>query len=65
MRKAGSISAVIYLVLAVIVAGLFLLGTLPGIYTPVDRIGGAVWVFILAVIILMPVVISRVKSRRD
>jgi len=63
MRKVSIISAAIYVGTALFIAGLFLLGTVPYDLTEVDRIGGAVWVFILSIIILMPIVISQVKKR--
>lgn len=37
--------------------------TLSGDYTWVARIGGAAWVFLLAMIILMPIVTPQVKRR--
>lgn len=56
------VSAAIYTSLSVIAAGLFLLATLvAGEYESVARFGGAAWVFLLAMIILMPVVTPLVK----
>jgi hypothetical protein len=63
MKKANLISATIYIGAAVIISGLFLLGTLGSAYTLVDRIGGALWVFILSTIILMPIVIPFIKKK--
>jgi len=63
MQKVSIISAAVYIGSALLIAGLFLLGTIPFNLTAVDRIGGAVWVFILSVIILMPIVISQIKKR--
>lgn len=63
MNKIGIISAIIYIGTALIISGLFLLGSLGGNYTLVERIGGAIWVFILSTIILMPIVIPIVKRR--
>ena len=63
MKKVGTISALIYTGISVLTAGLFLLGTLAGEYTLVERIGGTGWVFLLSMIILMPVVTPRVKKR--
>ncbi len=63
MKNVGLISAIIYTAISLGAAGLFLLGTLPGKYTGVERAGGAVWVFLLSMIILMPVVIPMVKKR--
>ncbi|MEL7562983.1 hypothetical protein [Dehalogenimonas sp. 4OHTPN] len=56
-------ASVIYTGLSLIAAALFLLATLFGEYTAVERIGGAVWVFMLSMIILMPAVTSAVKKR--
>ncbi len=50
MKKVGSISAVIYTGISVLAAGLFLLSTISGRYTLVERIGGTVWVFLLSMI---------------
>ena len=63
MKRVGLISAVIYTGISVLMAGLFLLGTVPGEYTPVERIGGTVWVFVLSMIILMPIITPLVKKR--
>jgi len=54
----------IYLPISIGVALLFLLATtLTGDYPLVARIGGAVWVGLLSLIVSMPVVISRVKKQ--
>ncbi len=63
-KSVGFISAVIYTSISLIVAGLFLVGTLTGQYTLVEQIGGAGWVFLLSMIILMPIVTPIVKKRR-
>ncbi len=63
MKSAGLISVVIYTGISVLTAGLFLLGTVAGEYTLVERIGGTAWVFLLSMIILMPVVTPLVKKR--
>ena len=63
MKSIGFISAVIYTSISVLAAGLFLLGTVAGEYTLVERIGGTTWVFILSMIILMPVITPLVKKR--
>jgi len=63
MKRVNIVSAVIYLGVALLLAGLFLIGTITGNLTAVDRIGGAIWVFILSTIILMPIVIPLVKKR--
>ena len=57
-------SALIYLPISIGIALLFLLAAgLAGGYPPVARIGGAVWVGLLSLIVSMPVVTSRVKQR--
>jgi hypothetical protein len=56
-------SAVIYLPLSLGLAMLFLAGaTVVGGYPLVARIGGAVWVGLLSLIVSMPLVTSRVKK---
>jgi len=61
-HRAAIISATIYAGVSLGVAVAFLLVTvLTGDYRWVARLGGAVWVFVLSMIILMPVVIPRVK----
>ena len=56
-------SAWIYLPISVGAALLFwLVTTLSGDYPAVARIGGAVWVGLLSLIVSMPLVISRVKK---
>lgn len=60
----GFISAMIYTTIALITAGLFLVVTLAGKYDWVARIGGAIWVFLLSMIVLMPLVTSLVKRYR-
>lgn len=63
MKNVTVISAIIYTGISAIVAGLFLLGTLAGEYTLVERIGGVFWVFLLSMIILMPIVLPTVKKK--
>ncbi len=57
------VSAAIYTAMAVAGAAAFFVVTLFGDYTWVTRIGGAGWVFLLSMIILMPTVTPRVKRR--
>ena len=64
MKSIGLVSALIYTGISVLAAGLFLVATLPGHYTTVERIGGTTWVFILSMIILMPIVTPLVKKKR-
>ena len=57
-------SALIYLPIAIGAALLFwLAASLVDGYPLVARIGGAVWVGILSLIVSMPIVTSRVKGR--
>lgn len=56
-------SAMIYLPIAIGAALLFFLAaSLVGDYPPVAKIGGAVWVGLLSLIVSMPLVTSRVKK---
>ncbi len=61
--KTSTLAAVIYTGLSLLAAALFLVATISGDYGNVERIGGAVWVFILSMIILMPLVTGEVKKR--
>jgi len=63
MKRIGTVSAVIYTGVSLLAAAVFLLMTLLGTYTGVERIGGTLWVFILSMIILMPLVTPMVKKR--
>jgi hypothetical protein len=63
MKNVNTLSAVIYLGISLLGGGLFLLSTMSGSYTAVERFGGAGWVFFLSTIILMPIVIPMVKKR--
>ncbi len=63
IRSAGSISALIYLGTALLAAALFIVATSVKEYDWVARIGGAVWVFVLTTIVLMPVIIPLVKKK--
>lgn len=58
-------SALIYFGVSILIAAGFILVTLSGNYTWVDRIGGAFWLFILITIALMPIVIPAVKKRME
>jgi hypothetical protein len=61
---AGRWAAPIYVGISLIGALVFFaVTTFSGTYPPVARYGGAVWVFILLMIVLMPVVITRVRKR--
>ena len=62
--KPGIVSAIIYTGIALVGAGFFLAATmLSGDYDWVARLGGAGWVFLLSMIILMPTVTPWVKRR--
>ena len=63
MKNRGLLSALIYTGISLLLAGLFLAVTLIGDYTWVSRLGGAGWVFLLAMIILMPLVTSAMKRK--
>ena len=63
MRRVSVVSALVYLGISALAAGLFLAITLAGDYTLVARIGGSAWIFLLSNIVLMPLVIPAVKKR--
>jgi len=63
MKNASFISALIYTGISVILAGTFFVITLLGNYSWLTRIGGAFWIFLLSMIILMPVVMPMVKKK--
>ena len=63
MKKAGPVSALIYTGASVVASASFLLATMAGDYTAVELIGGAIWVFVLSMIILMPLVTPAVKRK--
>lgn len=62
MYNTGLISAILYTAVALAGAGAFLAVTsFTGDYSAVSRFGGAGWVFMLSMIVLMPTVTSLVK----
>ena len=62
--KPGLVGAIICTSIAVLGAGTFLAATiLSGDYDWVARLGGAGWVFLLSMIILMPTVTPWLKRR--
>ena len=61
--NAARLSAAIYTGLSLLAGLAFLLITLLADYTWVARIGGALWVFGLSMIILMPTVTPWVRGR--
>ncbi len=63
MKKPDVISALIYVGTAAAVGVIFFISALVAGYSVVERIGGAVWVFILLNIILMPIVIPRIRRK--
>jgi hypothetical protein len=63
MKNIGLISAFVYTGISLIMVAVFLIATLARHYTIVERVGGAVWVFMLSMIILMPIVIPTIKKR--
>jgi hypothetical protein len=63
-NSTGFISALIYTSISIVAAAAFFVATMLGNYNWLTRIGGAGWVFLLAMIILMPTVTPMVKKRR-
>lgn len=62
--SAGAVSAAIYTGLSLAAGLIFLAVTLAfGDYDWVARIGGAIWIFALCMIILMPTVTPMVRER--
>ena len=60
----GRKSAFIYLPITALTVLLFLAATQwIGTYSATERIGGAVWISLLMLIVSMPVVISKVKKK--
>jgi hypothetical protein len=62
-REVARRSALIYLPIALGAALLFFVAASLGDYPVVARVGGAVWVGLLSLIVSMPVVTDRVKRR--
>ncbi len=65
MKTVGFISTAISSAISLTGAGLFVLSTLAGEYSLVERLGGAGWVLLLLWIILMPVITPLVKRKLD
>ena len=65
-KEVAQKSALIYLPISIGAGLLFALAaSLTGNYTLVARIGGAVWVGLLSLIVSMPLIISGVKKRHQ
>ncbi len=63
-RKIARASVVVYTAISVTASILFFIAaTLAGSYTDVARIGGAIWVLLLAFIVTMPLVTAQLKKR--
>ena len=63
--EGGRFAAVIYIGTSFVAALVFwLVTTFVGAYPAVARYGGAAWVFVLFMIVLMPIVIPRVRNHR-
>ena len=63
-NNVGRVSAAVYTIASLAAALVFLLVTIAtGDYSWVSRIGGAIWVFLLVLIILMPTVTPLVRAR--
>ena len=65
MKNSSAISAIIYTGISLVISGLFISLSIKGNYTYTEIIGGAIWVFILSMIILMPVIIPLIKKKTD
>ncbi|MHB8867282.1 MAG: hypothetical protein ACYC6T_10230 [Thermoleophilia bacterium] len=62
--NAHRVAALIYGSISIGAAALFFLVTsLTADYPPVARVGGAIWILLLTLIVTMPIVIPRVRSR--
>jgi hypothetical protein len=61
--SAGAVAAALYTGLSLLAGLAFFLATLLGDYDWVARIGGALWVFALCMIILMPTITPLVRER--
>lgn len=62
-KKIATVSAFWYTGISLALALAFYLLTGAGRYDAVARYGGAIWVFILAMIITMPVIIPWIKKK--
>ena len=65
-RQLARRSALTYSTFSIAVALAFLLlATVAGDYTSVARLGGALWVFILSLIVTMPLVTARYQQHSN
>lgn len=63
-ERAGILSALLYTSISLLAAAIFLAATIgTGGYPWVARLGGAAWVFLLSMIILMPTLTPWVRKR--
>ena len=62
-RRVGLTSALTYLPVSLAAAVVFFVITVTGDYSWVARIGGAVWVLLLSLIITMPLVTAYYKKK--
>ncbi len=65
-QSVGFRSALVYTGISVLTSGTFFaVTTLTGSYNWLTRIGGAVWIFLLSMIILMPIITPIVKRSTE
>jgi len=62
MHKVSRVSAAIYTGISLFVAILFFMAASALGYSVMARVGGAVWVFLLSMIVSMPIVTSYCKK---
>ena len=65
MKSVSFISKAVSAGISVAGAGLFFVFTTTGEFTMVERIGGAGWVLLLSMIILIPVITPLMKRRQE
>ncbi len=63
MKNPGLVSSLIYTGISLAVSVAFFIATTVQNYGLVARVGGAAWVFLLLMIILMPIITPRVKKK--
>jgi hypothetical protein len=62
-ENVNAISALVYTAVSLLVAAAFFGATLAGDYGWVARLGGTAWVFMLAMVVLMPTVPGILAAR--